>query len=97
MEVLKTSEFDQWLRSLADRRARTIIVSRLDKVSRGLLGDIKPLRGGISELIIDYGPGYRIYCKQVGNLIIFLLCAGDKRTQQRDIEKAIQLSKELMN
>ena len=93
MEVLTTSVFEDWLKSLLDRRAKAIIVSRIDKVSRGLLGDVKALGDGLSELRIDYGPGYRLYCKQMGNLMIFLLCGGDKRTQQRDIENAKKLMK----
>lgn len=89
-EIIKTDEFDGWLRGLRDIRARAKIQARLKQVSLGNLGDTKPITGakGISELRIDYGPGYRLYYLKQGPIIIVLLCGGDKSSQKRDIEKA---------
>lgn len=95
MQVLKTDIFEKWFNSLNDRQAKRIIATRIDRVSYGLLGDIKSIGNGVSELKIDYGPGYRVYCKQQGNVLIILLCGGDKRTQQEDIKKAKNLAKEI--
>lgn len=95
MQVLKTDIFEKWFNSLKDRQAKRIIATRIDRVSYGLLGDIKSIGNGVSELKIDYGPGYRVYCKQQGNVLIILLCGGDKRTQQEDIRKAKNLAKEI--
>ncbi len=95
MQVLKTDIFEKWFNSLKDRQAKRIIATRIDRVSYGLLGDIKSIGNGVSELKIDYGPGYRVYCKQQGNVLIILLCGGDKRTQQEDIKKAKNLAKEI--
>ena len=94
MQVLKTDIFEKWFNSLKDRQAKRIIATRIDRVSYGLLGDIKSIGNGVSELKIDYGPGYRVYCKQQGNVLIILLCGGDKRTQE-DIKKAKNLAKEI--
>jgi putative addiction module killer protein len=77
-----------WLDHLHDRAARTRILARIDRLTEGLRGDWKSLRGGIYELRIDYGPGYRVYYAQDGAKLILLLCAGTKRTQANDIEKA---------
>ncbi len=93
MQVVKTSTFDK----LKDRQAKRIITSRIDRLSFGLLGDIKPVGEGVSELRIHYGPGYRIYCKQQDEVLIILLCGGDKSTQEKDIVKAKGLAKELQN
>ena len=71
-----------------------MIASRLDRLAFGHAGDVKPVGSGISELRIDYGPGYRIYFQRRGNAIIILLCGGDKSTQGKDIEIAKRLSKE---
>lgn len=95
MQVLKTDIFEKWFNSLNDRQAKRIIATRIDRVSYGLLGDIKSIGNGVSELKIDYGPGYRVYCKQQGNVLIILLCGGDKRTQQEDIKKVKNLAKEI--
>lgn len=77
---------------LKDERARAIIASRLDRLAYGNAGDVKPVGKGISELRINYGPGYRIYFKQYGDTIAILLCGGDKRTQVEDIQKAKRLA-----
>jgi putative addiction module killer protein len=78
----------EWLDSLADRQARTRILGRLDRLSAGLLGDWKSVGGGVCELRVDHGPGYRVYYGQDGNTLILLLCGGTKGTQAKDIEKA---------
>jgi putative addiction module killer protein len=78
----------EWLGSLRDGVARAHIVTRLDRLAAGLRGDWRSVRGGVSELRIDHGPGYRVYFAQHGNTVVILLCGGDKRTQVKDIEKA---------
>lgn len=80
--------FVEWLQGLADRQARARIEARLARVAMGNFGDVKPVGEGVLELRIDWGPGYRVYWARVGNVIVLLLCGGDKRTQQRDIERA---------
>lgn len=82
--------FEAWLNGLRDRPARARIKKRLDRVELGNLGDVKPLGEGVSELRVDYGPGYRIYFAQVGTTIVVLLCGGDKSSQRQDILKAKQ-------
>jgi putative addiction module killer protein len=78
----------EWLDGLRDGRARARIVARVDRLSVGLLGDWKSVGDGVYELRIDYGPGYRVYYGQDGDILILLLSGGDKRTQRKDIEKA---------
>jgi putative addiction module killer protein len=78
----------EWLDGLADRKARSRILARLDRVNAGLFGDRKSVGGQVCELRIDHGPGYRVYYGQDGNTLILLLCGGTKRTQVKDIEKA---------
>jgi putative addiction module killer protein len=80
--------FSRWLGELADRQARARIKTRIDRVSLGNFGDVEPIGEGISELRIDWGPGYRVYFARVGKTILLLLCGGDKRTQRRDIVNA---------
>jgi putative addiction module killer protein len=80
--------FVDWLQGLNDRQARTRIQARLARVAVGNLGDVEPVGQGVMELRIDWGPGYRVYFAWVGQLIVLLLCGGDKRTQQRDIDRA---------
>lgn len=82
--------FGEWLVALRDHRARNRILGRLDRVRAGLRGDWKAVGNGIFELRIDHGPGYRVYCGQDGSRLVLLLCGGDKRTQQRDIETAYE-------
>ncbi|BAH73465.1 type II toxin-antitoxin system RelE/ParE family toxin [Solidesulfovibrio magneticus] len=79
----------EWLAGLRDIRARARIAARIDRLKAGNLGDTKPLRDGVSELRVDYGPGYRVYFGVVGFQVILLLCGGDKRTQSADIDKAV--------
>lgn len=80
----------QWLDSLRDLKAKAKIDARLDRVSRGNLGDYRSVGEGVCELRIDYGPGYRVYFGQIGATIVLLLCGGDKSTQAQDISKAIE-------
>lgn len=87
-EIIKSQTFDRWLRSLRDIQAKARVETRIRRLSIGNFGDVKPVGDGVSELRIDYGPGYRVYFIQDGPVIIVLLCGGDKRTQQRDIELA---------
>jgi putative addiction module killer protein len=80
--------FVAWLEGLKDRQARARIEARLARVAVGNLGDVEPAGEGVMELRIDWGPGYRVYFARVGQVIVLLLCGGDKRTQQRDINRA---------
>jgi putative addiction module killer protein len=94
VELIKTSTFDAWLRALRDRRAVMRIAARIDRLASGNPGDVKPIGGGLSEMRIDHGPGYRVYFMQRSSIVIVLLCGGDKTTQQRDIEQAKALAAE---
>jgi len=80
--------FVEWLKGLDDRQARTRIEARLARVAVGNFGDVEPVGEGVMELRIDWGPGYRVYFARVGQVIVLLLRGGDKRTQQRDINRA---------
>ncbi|QDL38336.1 type II toxin-antitoxin system RelE/ParE family toxin [Rhodoferax sediminis] len=93
-EIIKTETFEHWLLDLKDRMARFRIQARVDRLASGNTGDFKPLRNGISELRIDFGPGYRVYFMRSGPLVIVLLAGGDKRTQDADIERAIAMAKD---
>jgi putative addiction module killer protein len=94
IEFKQTETFRRWRIRLKDERTRVLIASRLDRLAFGNAGDARPVGQGISELRIDYGPGYRIYFQRRGNTIIILLCGGDKSTQTKDIKTAKRLSKE---
>jgi putative addiction module killer protein len=94
IELKQTDRFRKWRTKLKDARARAMIASRLDRLAFGNAGDVKPVGQGVSELRIDYGPGYRVYFQRRGKTIIVLLCGGDKRTQDRDIETAKRLAAE---
>jgi putative addiction module killer protein len=93
--IRKTSIFDQWLRRLRDRKAVARIQSRIDRLQLGLPGDVKPVVEGVSEIRIDYSPGYRIYFAQLGRELVILLAGGDKSTQRQDIAKAMELARKL--
>lgn len=95
IEIRQTLVFERWLDGLADRVAVSRITQRIVRLSNGLMGDIKPVGGGISEMRIDHGPGYRVYFVQKGDVLIILLCGGDKRAQDRDIAKARAIAAEL--
>lgn len=94
-EVLKTDEFDNWLSALADQRAVAKIASRIERLGLGNAGDVKPVGEGISEMRLNYGPGYRIYYKQTGRTIVLILCGGDKSSQEGDIKRAKEIAKEI--
>src|ERR1700677_686672 len=94
IEFKQTETFLRWRTRLKDERARAMIASRLDRLAFGNAGDVKPVGHGISELRIDYGPGYRVYFLRRGDEIIILLCGGDKSSQQKDIKTAKLLAEE---
>ena len=93
--IQKTEEFDNWLLKLRDRRAKAKIIIRLQRVQEGNFGDHKSVGGGVSELRITEGAGYRLYYTIQGDVIVIMLAGGDKSTQQQDIEKAKQLKDNL--
>ena len=95
IEVRQTEAFSEWLRALRDRQARARIQTRIDRLQLGLAGDVRPVGEGVSELRIDYGPGYRVYFVQRRKELVILLAGGDKRTQNRDIKTAIELARNL--
>jgi putative addiction module killer protein len=82
--------FNEWLDDVGDRKAEARILARLARARQGNLGDSKGVGEGVAELRVDYGPGYRVYFGQKGQRLIILLCGGDKRTQERDIQRAKQ-------
>lgn len=92
IELINSDAFDEWLDGLRDERAKARIAQRLVRLASGNPGDVKPVGEGISELRIDYGPGYRVYYMQHGAELIILLCGGDKSTQDRDIRKAKEIA-----
>jgi putative addiction module killer protein len=94
-EVLQTDEFEAWLEGLRDRQARSLIAKRIVRVQSGLLGDAKPVGDGVSEMRVHHGPGYRLYFVRRGQVVIILLCGGDKGSQARDIERAKEMAKEV--
>lgn len=93
VEVLKSATFEGWFNSLRDRQAQARINARIRRLSLGNPGDVRPVGSGVSELRIDYGPGYRVYYMQRGTILAVLLCGGDKRTQDADIKRAIEIAR----
>jgi putative addiction module killer protein len=94
LEILKSQTFDAWLSGLRDRQARAKVQARITRLALGNPGDVKPVGSGLSEMRIDFGPGYRVYYMQRGPIVIVLLCGGDKRTQATDIKRAQQIAKD---
>jgi putative addiction module killer protein len=94
IEIRETETFATWLRALRDTRAKAKIAARTQRLAFGNPGDVRPVGEGVSELRIPYGPGYRVYYVQRGNIVIVLLCGGDKSTQDKDIKLARKLAKE---
>ncbi len=95
LEIRKSDTYEHWFRKLKDRHAQVRINARIRRAEEtGNLGDAKPVREGVSEMRIDYGPGYRLYFMQRGSLIVVLLAGGDKSTQDADIKTAIGIAKE---
>ena len=94
-QLRKTKHFARWLDNLRDIRARAKIMVRIERLAQGNPGDVRPVGEGVSEMRIHYGPGYRVYYKHVGKHIIVLLAGGDKKSQSRDIHKALFLARNL--
>jgi putative addiction module killer protein len=95
LEVLETPRFSRWHADLRDMQARKVIDVRIHRLSHGHAGDARPVGEGVSELRIDYGPGYRIYFVRRGPRLVILLAGGDKQSQNRDIRAAIELARQL--
>lgn len=93
MQVVRTDEFAEWLTNLRDRQGRAKILSRIDQLEEGNPGVTRSVGSGLSEMKIDFGPGYRVYYIHRGEEIVILLCGGDKSTQERDIERAKTLAR----
>ena len=95
IEIRKTERFARWLDDLRDIRGRARVQARIERLAAGNPGDVAPVGEGVSELRIDYGPGYRVYFKQHGRELILLLAGGDKSTQAGDIKTALRLARQL--
>ena len=94
-QLAETDEFHHWLGSLADRRAAARIVDRIKRASNGNFGDAKAVGSGVSEMRIDYGPGYRVFFFRRGKELVILLCGGDKKSQKADIARAVRMKEEI--
>ncbi|NWK96527.1 addiction module antitoxin RelB [Sphingobium lactosutens] len=95
METKQTHEFSEWFDGLRDVKAKSKIAGRIARVEIGLMGDVKSVGDGVSEMRIDYGPGYRLYFTRRGKQLIILLIGGDKGSQQRDIAKAKEMADQI--
>ena len=95
LQIRKTETFARWLDGLRDIRARARVQIRIERLAAGNAGDVEPVGEGVSELRIDYGPGYRVYFKKHGREVVILLAGGDKRTQSADIKTALRLARDL--
>jgi putative addiction module killer protein len=95
VEIRKTDLFVQWLDHLVDIQARARVQARIERLAAGNPGDVEPVGEGVSELRINYGPGYRVYFKRRGRELIILLAGGDKSTQAKDIKAALRLARNL--
>ncbi|MCW5713827.1 MAG: type II toxin-antitoxin system RelE/ParE family toxin [Bauldia sp.] len=95
IEVRQTRVFADWLEGLRDRASRLRIVARLRRMEMGNSGDTKAVGGGVSEMRIPFGPGYRVYFTMTDRVVVILLCGGDKSTQRADIAKAKKMVKEI--
>ena len=94
MEIHATDAYSRWFRRLRDREAKRIIDTRIARLALGNPGDVHPVGGGVSELRINYGPGYRVYYVQRGQQLIVLLAGGDKDSQDRDVVRARNLARD---
>ncbi len=92
-EFVQSEEFESWMQQLRDIRAQLRIRARIERLSKGNPGDVKSVGEGIRELRVDYGPGYRVYLLQRGEMLIVLLCGGDKSTQAKDIKQAKSIAR----
>ena len=95
VELRKTEIFARWLDGLDDIRARARVLVRIERLAMGNPGDVKPVGEGVSEMRIDYGPGYRVYYKRHGRSLMILLAGGDKHTQAQDVKTALRLARNL--
>lgn len=95
IEIRKTDIFIQWLDNLCDIQARAGVQARIERLAGGNPGDVEPVGEGVSELRINYGPGYRVYFKKRGQKLIILLAGGDKSSQSKDIKAALRLARNL--
>jgi putative addiction module killer protein len=95
IEIRKTEVFAKWLDGLNDIRARARVLTRIERLALGNPGDVAPVGAGVSDMRIRYGPGYPVYYKQFGEILIILLAGGEKRTQAKDIKTALRLAKNL--
>ena len=95
MEPRKTAAFAKWIDGLTDIQARARVLARIDRLVDGNPGDVKPLGGGVSEMRVDYGPGYRVYYTMRGRELVILLAGGDKSSQTKDIRTALRLAQNL--
>jgi putative addiction module killer protein len=95
LQIRKTETFVRWIDELRDVRARARVQVRIERLAAGNPGDVEPVGEGVSELRIDYGPGYRVYFKKHGRDVVILLAGGDKRTQSADIKSALRLARNL--
>ncbi len=96
IEVRKTEVFVRWLDGLRDIQARARVQARIERLATGNPGDVEPVGAGVSELRINYGPGYRVYFKKRGRELIILLAGGDKSTQAKDIKAALRIARGLL-
>ncbi|GAB2496878.1 type II toxin-antitoxin system RelE/ParE family toxin [Arenimonas alkanexedens] len=94
LEVEQSERYETWISTLRDRNAVAMVSTRIERIRMGLLGDVRSVGSGVSELRIDYGPGYRVYFTWRGKTLILLLCGGDKATQSSDIKTAKQMAAE---
>ena len=95
IEIRKSESYARWIDGLRDIRARARILARVERLATGNPGDVKPVGEGVSEMRIDYGPGYRVYYKQYGRSLVILLAGGAKHTQAKDIKTALRLARNL--
>ena len=95
VEIRQTEEYASWFKRLRNREARARIITRIRRLSLGNPGDVKPVGEGVSEIRVDFGPGYRIYFIQQDETLVVLLAGGDKRTQKQNIKKAQELARGL--
>ena len=95
LEVRRTTEFIDWLLELRDVAARVRIAKRIDRIAQGNFGDAKSVGDGVSELRFTFGPGYRVYYTRHGDVVVILLCGGDKASQSVDIERAKTMAQEI--
>ncbi len=95
LEVRRTEIYARWLDGLRDVRARAHVLVRVERLAAGNPGDVRPVGEGVSELRIDYGPGYRVYFKRQGRTVVVLLAGGGKGSQRDDVETALRLARNL--